>query len=110
MYPEVAAACYKSFGIFNLFNPTRPDGDYLLNLTIYEELQIAKLLCELARAEGWVMLSAVKLNNKVIEKMTFEISKTLSEFRTFECKYACPTEKVKKEIREKMGAKYFDWK
>jgi hypothetical protein len=56
------------------------------------------------------MLSAVKLNNKGVEKMTFEISKTLSEFRTFECKYACPPEKVKKEIREKMGAKYFDWK
>ena len=36
-YPEVMQALYQQFGILNLFNPHRPNGSYLLDLSKYEE-------------------------------------------------------------------------
>lgn len=50
---EVSKLLYKRFGILNMFCPHRPDGDYELNLSIYEEKTLAKILCEIAKAEGW---------------------------------------------------------
>jgi hypothetical protein len=44
---------YKRLGIFNMFCPHRPEGEYVLNLAVYEEKQVAKLLSEIAKAEGF---------------------------------------------------------
>lgn len=93
-----------------MFNPTRPDGEYLLDLAVYEEKMIAKLLCELARAEGFANMTNVKVPGiGVVEKMSQDIARTLPDSGNFECAYKVPEEKVKTEIREKMGIKYFEW-
>lgn len=52
-YPEAIREIYKRFGILNLFNPHRPNGSYRLDLSIYEEKIVCKMLMELARAEGY---------------------------------------------------------
>ena len=44
-----------------MFSPLRPNGDYELNLAIYEEKQVTKILCELARAEGWGWMTEIKV-------------------------------------------------
>ena len=46
---EVMKALYDRFGILNLFNPLRPTGMYRLDLAIYEERMVCKMLCDLAR-------------------------------------------------------------
>jgi len=51
-YPEAIMNIYKRFGIINLFNPFRPNGSYRLNLSVYEEKVVCKILLELAKAEG----------------------------------------------------------
>lgn len=102
-------ALYKQFGILNMFCPLRPEGNYLFDLAVYEEKTVCKILIELCKAEGWVMMTEVKLNGKTIDKMTPDIARTLPETGKFECKYICPPEKVKKEVREKLGAKFLDW-
>lgn len=38
----------------NLFNPFRPNGSYRLNLSVYEEKVVCKILIELAKQEGLV--------------------------------------------------------
>jgi hypothetical protein len=48
-YPEVMQKLYRQFGILNLFCPFRPNGSYMLNLAIYEERIVCRMLCELAR-------------------------------------------------------------
>ena len=48
---------YESFGILNLFCPYRPDGSYMLKMAVYEEKLVCKILCELAKSEGWQYLS-----------------------------------------------------
>jgi len=58
---------YEAFGILNLFCPQRPDGSYMLKLNIYEEKTVCKMLCELARSEGWSNFSATKMNGKNLE-------------------------------------------
>ena len=78
---------YKRLGIFNMFNPHRPDGEYLLNLEIYEEKMVAKILCELARAEGWANMTQVKFLNKPVEKMTNDVAKSIADTGKFECSY-----------------------
>jgi hypothetical protein len=92
-----------------MFSVNKPDGTYLLNLAIYEEKVVAKLLCELCRAEGWALMTEIKLVGKSVDKLTPEIIKTLPDTGMFECKYLCPEDKVKLDAREKLGAKFLDW-
>ena len=92
-----------------MFSVYKPDGTYLLNLSIYEEKVVAKLLCELCKAEGWALMTEIKLNGKSIEKLTPDIIKSLPDTGMFDCKYMCPEDKVKKDVRDKLGAKFLDW-
>ena len=108
-YPEVSSALYKQFGILNMFSPLRPNGTYELNLAIYEEKMVAKLLCELCKSEGWNFMTGIKIAGSAVEKMTNEIMRALPDAGLFLCTYECPPEKVKDEVREKMGQKYFEW-
>ena len=48
-FPEAIKALYSRFGILNLFNPHRPNGSYRLDLALYEERTVLKLLFELAK-------------------------------------------------------------
>lgn len=52
-YPATMKDLYSSFGILNLFNPFRPNGSYLFNMTVYEERLLCKAMCEISKAEGW---------------------------------------------------------
>jgi len=92
-----------------MFSVFKPDGTYLLNLAIYEEKTVAKLLCELCKAEGWTLMTEIMLLGKKVEKLTPEIVKALPDAGMFECKYHCPEDKVKKDVRQKLGAKFLDW-
>jgi len=51
-FPDAVRSIYMRFGILNLFNPHRPNGSYRLDLSIYEERVVCKMLLELAKAEG----------------------------------------------------------
>jgi hypothetical protein len=51
-FPDAIREIYRRFGILNLFNPHRPNGSYRLDLSIYEERIVGKILIELAKAEG----------------------------------------------------------
>lgn len=51
-FPEAIQSLYKRFGIINLFNPFRPNGSYRLDLSIFEERIVSKILIELAKQEG----------------------------------------------------------
>ena len=109
-YPNVSKILYERLGILNMFNPLRPDGEYILNLAIYEEKMVAKLLCELAKSEGFPFMTDVKVpGTGAVEKMSNDIARALPDFGNFECKYKVPEEKVKQDVREKMGVKYFEW-
>ena len=94
---------YKRFGILNMFNPRRPNGTYQLELHIYEEKQVLKLLCELAKVEGWQYFSDVQLNGKAVEKMSMDVVKGLPEYGTIVLTYQCPNEKAKADVRDKLG-------
>ena len=48
-FPDAIREIYKRFGILNLFNPFRPNGSYRLDLGIYEERNVCKILLELAK-------------------------------------------------------------
>ena len=74
-FPEVMEQLYKKFGILNLFCPFRPNGSYLLQLHIYEERIVAKMLCEIAMKEGAALMTNIKLNSKPVEKMTREFAR-----------------------------------
>jgi hypothetical protein len=52
-FPEAIREIYKRFGILNLFNPFRPNGSYRLDLSLYEERVVCKMLFELAKQEGF---------------------------------------------------------
>lgn len=92
-----------------MFCPYRPDGEYQLKLAVYEEKMVAKLLCELCKAEGWALMTAVKVGGTVVDKMSNDVMRSLPDTGTFECTYLCPPEKVKIEARDKLGQKYFEW-
>lgn len=100
---------YSSFGIMNLFSPNRPSGSYLLQLNIFEERMVCKMLLELCKAEGWGNMTAIKVNGKSQDTITLDFLLNLPTIGTFEGTYACPENKVKNEIREKIGQKYLDW-
>ena len=107
--PEVSKMLYQRVGILNMFSLLRPNGEYELNLSIYEEKQVAKLLCELAKAEGWGFMTDIKLAGATVEKMSADVMRALPDAGKFVCKYECPEEKVKADVRQKMGQKYFEW-
>lgn len=52
-FPEAIREIYNRFGILNLFNPFRPNGSYRLDLSVYEEKIVCKILFELAKQEGF---------------------------------------------------------
>jgi hypothetical protein len=51
-FPDAVRTIYMRFGILNLFNPHRPNGSYRLDLAIYEEKIVCKMLLDLAKQEG----------------------------------------------------------
>jgi len=66
-----------------MFNPHRPNGEYILDLAKYEEKSVAKILCEIAKVEGWGLMTGVKLNGVIIEKMNNDVAKTLPDSGLF---------------------------
>ena len=70
-----------------MFSPYRPNGDYLLNMAIYEEKTVAKMLCELAKSEGWNLLTGLKINGQAIEKPNNEVLRQITDSGKFECSY-----------------------
>jgi hypothetical protein len=105
----VIVAVYEKFGILNMFCPYRPDGNYLLDLSKYEEKIVAKMLCELCKAEGWALMTEIKLNGQEVEKLNADVIRSMGDSGIFECKYQCPEEKIKEDVREKLGVKYLEW-
>ena len=49
--PEEAGCVYARLGWLNIFNPMKPEGSYCLDLSVWEERQVAKGLIVLAVAE-----------------------------------------------------------
>lgn len=58
------------------------------------------MLCELGKQEGLANFIEVKLQGKVVEKMTNEVIKGLPDSGMFECTYECPVEKEKPDARK----------
>jgi hypothetical protein len=54
-------------------------------------------------------MTSVKLAGVAVEKMSNEIAKTLPDEGKFEFSYLCPPDKIKLEVREKLGQKFLDW-
>lgn len=108
-HPQVMKDVYSCFGLLNLFNPMRPNGSYLFNMTVYEERQVCKTLCELAKGEGWTNWQDVKIDGKPNDKITNDYLLNLPTTGTFEGTYICPVEKEKEDLRLKLGQKYLDW-
>lgn len=100
---------YKQFGILNLFCPFRPNGSYMLNLSIYEERTVCRMLCELAKTEGLLNMTEIKMNQKPIEKLTLDFIRKVPETGIFEGTYFCIPDKENLDFRESMGRKYLDW-
>lgn len=95
----------------NLFNPHRPNGSYKLDLSLYEEQMVAKILCDLARQEGMANMSEISFNGTAVEKMTPDFIRTnIKKEGIFDCTYVCPEDKQKDDLREQLGVKYLDWK
>lgn len=88
-FAEAIRAIYRRFGILNLFNPFRPNGSYRLDLSIYEEKIVCKMLLELARIEGYAQMSNVSLDGKVIETVNKEFVDKLGDSGIFEGTYIC---------------------
>lgn len=107
-FPTAIRDVYQSFGILNLFSPFRPNGSYLLNLAIFEEKVVLKMLLDLCKGEGFPNFTEIKLNNKVVE-VNAEFAATLPETGMFEGTYVCPPEKAKMDLRQKLGTKYLSW-
>lgn len=57
---------------------------------------IAKLLCELAKAEGYANMTNVKVPGVgAVEKMSNDVARSLPDAGNFECAYKVPEEKIK---------------
>lgn len=98
---EVMRALYERFGILNLFNPLRPNGSYRLDLSKYEERMVCKMLCDLARQEGFANMVHLKFEGKEVEKLTPDWIRTnVKTEGIFEGTYECLPEKEKVEFRE----------
>ena len=79
-------------------------------MDIYEERLVCKILLELSKGEGWANMSEVKVNGKAMaDGVNAEFLSALPDTGVFEGTYNCPAEKVKTDLRTKMGTKYLDW-
>ena len=63
---------YSSFGLLNLFSPTRTDGSYKLDLSIFEQRNVCQIIMEMVRAEGVTTLTEVKFNSKELPEIPKE--------------------------------------
>ena len=108
-YPEAIREIYKRFGILNLFNTFRPNGSYRLDLSIYEEKIVCKILFELAKVEGYTQMTNVTLDGKQYETVNKEFADKLGDSGIFEGTYICQPANIKEDLREKLGQKYLDW-
>jgi hypothetical protein len=73
-FPEAIREIYRRFGILNLFNPHRPNGSYRLDLSIYEEKLVCRILMDLAKVEGYAQMTNVNLDGKPIETVNKELA------------------------------------
>ena len=89
--PETIRDIYKRFGILNLFNPQRPNGSYRLDLNIFEEKLVCKILFELAKSEGYNQFTNVIFDGKPIETVNKEAQEKVLEKSSgvFEGTYIC---------------------
>ena len=108
-FPETSKQIYNRFGIYNLFNPHRWTGSYRLDLEIYEERQVCKILLELAKTEGLKFMTNVVLDGKTFTEIDKEFVDKLPEEGIFEGSYVTTEDSADIEAREKLGRKYFDW-
>lgn len=108
-FPEAIRAIYKRFGILHLFNPFRPNGSYRLDLAIYEEKTVCKMLMELAKTEGYAQMTNVSLDGKPYETVNKEFADKLGDSGVFEGTYICQPTSVNEDLREKLGQKYLDY-
>jgi hypothetical protein len=92
-----------------LFNPFRPNGSYRLDLGVYEEKIVCKMLLELAKVEGYAQMTNVSMDGKSTESINKEFVDKLGDSGVFEGTYICLPANVKEDIREKLGQKYLDW-
>ena len=69
---------YNAFGILNLFSIQRLNGMYWLDLGLFEERIVAKILIELAKVEGFDKIINASLNGKAIPVFTKEIADKLN--------------------------------
>jgi len=100
---------YESFGILNLFCPYRPNGSYLLHFELFEEKIVLKMLLDLCKGEGWANMTDIKVNGKSMEKIDGDFAANIPEKGTFEGTYVCKPEKIKEDLRKKLGVKYLIW-
>ena len=78
-FPEAIREIYKRFGILNLFNPFRPNGSYRLDLGIYEEKVVCKILLELAKTEDLKQMTNVVMDGSPIEAIDKDFVANLPE-------------------------------
>jgi len=88
-FPDAIREIYKRFGILNLFNPFRPNGSYRLDLSLYEEKIVCKMLLDLAKAEGLTQMTNVHLDGKAFETINKEFIDKLGDKGIFEGTYIC---------------------
>ena len=88
-FPDAIRAIYKRFGILNLFNPYRPNGSYRLDLSIFEEKIVCKMLMELAKTEGYAQMTNVSLDGKLQEAVNKDFADKLVDSGVFEGTYIC---------------------
>lgn len=110
-FPQAMRDVYSSFGILNLFSPHRPNGSYLLKMDVFEEKVVLKMLLDLCKGEGWGNMTETQFNGKK-QEVNAEFAAGINDLKsgTFEGTYICPPEKVKMELRQKIGTKYLNWK
>ena len=82
----------------------------MLKLDIFEEKIVLKMLLDLCKGEGWANMTEIKFNGKTIE-VNADFAGSINELKAgvFEGTYVCPPEKVKMELRQKLGTKYLSW-
>ena len=68
------------------------------------------MLLDLCKGEGWTNMTEIKFNGKTIE-VNAEFASSINELKagTFEGTYVCAPEKVKMDLRQKLGTKYLSW-
>jgi len=69
----------------------------MLNLGIYEERTVCKMLGELAYKEGVTNMTEIKLNGRPVEKLTQDFVRKMPEVGMVELTYYCELEKENRE-------------